>query len=244
MRYYPGNYVLRCQRTIANRFLSCPDIKTSTAKTSGNECESFAPSPETDISEDVSDTESVSDCSTDWGGDQNTSTPGSDVYRVLADSCDNHIEGEKNLLRPVLSPMKQALVDRIMDEFWTIVNQEWSANLTKCAGETPASSSPPGSNGSLIGGSSPRMANRKRPRDDGEEPPPDENNGRTPKRPNSQSEKTPPKNGAKFACPYRKHAPHRYTIYKHRSCALSHWDTVARVKYVLLLFSIFHTNND
>lgn len=138
--------------------------------------------------------------------------------------------GEKNLLRPVLSPMKQALVDRIMDEFWTIINQEWASNLTKCAGETPASSSPPGSNGSLTGGSSPRMANRKHQRDDEDETPPDDNNGRTPKRPNSQPERTPPKNGVKFACPYRKHDPHKYTIYKHRSCALSHWDTVARVK--------------
>lgn len=190
----------------------------------------LAPSPETDISEDLTDNESISDCSTDWGDIVDTSSPGSDVYRVLSGTHGDHTEGEKDLVRPILSPMKQALVDRIMTEFWTIVNQEWSANLTRYAGETPASSSPPGSNGSLLGGSPPQITNKKRERDDGDDLPPDDNNGRTPKRPNSQSERPPPKNGVKFACPYRKHAPHRYTIYKHRSCALSHWDTVARVK--------------
>ncbi len=211
-------------------------------ETPRNKCGSLASSPETDVSDEISDNESVSDCSTDWGEDQNTNSPGSDVYRVLAESSDNPVEGENNLLRPVLSPMKQALVDRIMADFLTIINQEWAANLTKCAGETPASSSPPGGNGSLIGESSPRMAHRKRQRDDGEEPPPEDNNGRTPKRPNSQSERTPPKNGVKFACPYRKHDPHRYTIYKHRSCALSHWDTVARVKYEPLSLSTSYIN--
>jgi hypothetical protein len=189
-----------------------------------------ASSPETDISEDISEDESVSDCSTDWGDDQIMSSPGSDLYRILEEFHNDHTEGEKNLLRPILSPMKQDLVDRIMAEFWTIVNQEWAANLTKCAGETPASSSPSCTNGNLIGGSSPQVANRKRQRDDGEDLPPEDNNGRTPKRPNSQPERPPPKNSVKFACPYRKHSPHTYTIYKHRSCALSHWDTVARVK--------------
>lgn len=215
---------------MTNKLFSFPETKPSTTETPRDECGTLASSPETDVSEDISDNESVSDCSTDWGDDQITSSPGSDLYRILEKFPNDHAEGEKNLLRPIMSPMKRDLMDRIMAEFWTIVNQEWAANLTKCAGETPASSSPPGSNGSLVGGSSPQMANRKRQRDDGEDPPPEDNSGRTPKRPNSQSERPPPKNGVKFACPYRKHAPHRYTIYKHRSCALSHWDTVARVK--------------
>jgi hypothetical protein len=216
---------------MTNKLFSLSETKFSAAETPRDECGTLASSPETEVSEDISDDVSVSDCSTDWGDDQTTSSPGSDLCRILDEFPNDHTEGEKNLLRPVLSPMKQDLVNRIMAEFWTIVNQEWAANLTKCAdGETPTSSSPSCSNGGPIGGSSPQTVNRKRQRDDGEDQPPEDNNGRTPKRPNSQSERPPPKNSVKFACPFRKHAPHRYTIYKHRSCALSHWDTVARVK--------------
>jgi hypothetical protein len=227
---------------VAHELCSCQETDQPNVDTPKVDHGASACSPVTDVSDDVSDNESVSDCSTEWGEDQITSSPGSDVYRILDNFPKDHTEGDKSLLRPILSPMKQALVDRIMAEFWTIVNQEWAASLTKCAGETPASSSPPGSNGSLIGGSSPQMVNRKRQRDDGEDPPPEDNNGRTPKRPNSQSKRPLPKNGVKFACPYRKHAPHRYTIYKHRSCALSHWDTVARVKYVTPAFLASHAN--
>jgi len=35
---------------------------------------------------------------------------------------------------------------------------------------------------------------------------------------------------SKFACPYRKHNPEKYTLQDWRSCALSGFPTVARVK--------------
>ncbi|KAH8780531.1 hypothetical protein F5882DRAFT_259698, partial [Hyaloscypha sp. PMI_1271] len=33
-----------------------------------------------------------------------------------------------------------------------------------------------------------------------------------------------------FACPFRKHDPQKYSIHSHRVCALTSWDTIARVK--------------
>jgi hypothetical protein len=36
----------------------------------------------------------------------------------------------------------------------------------------------------------------------------------------------------KFACPYRKHNPQKYSVQYWRSCALTPLETVARVKYV------------
>lgn len=43
--------------------------------------------------------------------------------------------------RALLSPMKQRLVDCIMKEFWIIFNQEWCANIQKCSGGSPKSTS-------------------------------------------------------------------------------------------------------
>jgi hypothetical protein len=34
-----------------------------------------------------------------------------------------------------------------------------------------------------------------------------------------------------FACLFRKHDPGRYSICSHRACTLSHWASIARVKY-------------
>lgn len=190
-------------------------------------------------SEEFSDTESISDTSTVWA-EEVTIKPYLSIDGIISNPCKNEEENQKSL-RPILSPFKQALVDKIMTEFWTIVNQEWAANLTRCAGDTPASSASHGNMNTSSATSSPQIAHKKRQRDDEGDPPPEDNNGRTPKRPHSHNDRTKStRNIVKFACPYRKHAPHTYDIYNYRSCALSHWETVARIKLV----DLFHQKSN
>jgi hypothetical protein len=146
-------------------------------------------------------------------------------------------EGAEVLIRPALTPMKQVLVDGIMKEFWTIFNQEWSANVRKCSGDSTSSTSRSGSESKSTGEKPPGEKDRKRGREDDEDRNPDENGGRDPKRhlPNS-----PPTNdadeGQKFACPYRKYNPRKYCHGNRswRSCALTPLENISRVKFVSL----------
>jgi hypothetical protein len=197
--------------------------------TSGQASRTMTPMSGIISSEDLSDIESVTDNSTIWDEDSSCS-PCPDLDRIILDPF---AEEEPRSPRPILSPFKHALVDRIMDEFWTMINQEWASSLTRCAGDTPRSSSSHGSLGNSTGTSSTHMSNKKRQRDEGEDRNSEDNNRKNFRRPISKnySSKHPSK-VVKFACPYRKHAPHTYGIYNYRSCALSHWETVARIKYV------------
>jgi hypothetical protein len=155
-----------------------------------------------------------------------------ELYKIIhyRSSSDESIDKGNNLMRPMLSPMKQALVDRIMEDFWVIFDQGWSANVTKCTGKTPTSSASQGAFQSFVGSSSSSNGSYKRQRDDGGFPP-DENDDGTPRR--LKPRVTSPKDREtilKLACPFRKHDPRTYGVQNYRSCALSSWDTVARVK--------------
>lgn len=54
---------------------------------------------------------------------------------------------------------------------------------------------------------------------------------RPPKRskPNSSSE-SEKKHALRYACPYRKHDPRKYSMYQHKTCALSPFDSIGRTK--------------
>ena len=43
---------------------------------------------------------------------------------ISQEDCFSQAQVKDTLTRPVFSPMKQALIDRIMKEFWIIFNQE------------------------------------------------------------------------------------------------------------------------
>jgi hypothetical protein len=150
------------------------------------------------------------------------------------------LEETEVLIRPSLTPMKQALVDSIMREFWTIFNQEWSANIRKCADDLSSSTSFSGSESKSTGEKSPGRKDQKRGRGDDGDDDPDENNGRNPKRqkPNSSPTKDADE-GLKFACPYRKHNPRKYYHGNRswRSCALTPLENISRVKFVSLSHS-------
>jgi hypothetical protein len=138
------------------------------------------------------------------------------------------------IIEPVLDPMRQALVDRIMEEFWVLFDQEWDTGFVQEA----ASVSPPSSSGSSSGSTASANSmtlppiQRKRQRE--EEDPPEERNGRNPRQPRSSvGPSTGCDDSTRFACPFRKHDSRKYSVYSHRVCALSHWETIARVKYAI-----------
>jgi hypothetical protein len=59
----------------------------------------------------------------------------------------------------------------------------------------------------------------------------DEDDGRVPKRRKIESELPPDRiESPRYSCPYRKHNRQRYNIHTHKTCALSWFPTIARVK--------------
>ncbi len=47
-----------------------------------------------------------------------------------------------HLMRPILRPLKQSLINRLMDQFFEVFNQERSFNPRKCAGHGSTASGP------------------------------------------------------------------------------------------------------
>jgi hypothetical protein len=61
----------------------------------------------------------------------------------------------------------------------------------------------------------------------------DDKHRRSHKRPRDNSTTPRDENSVKFACPYRKHNPAKYGLHETKICAVSHWSSVSRVKYVM-----------
>ncbi|KAH6714387.1 hypothetical protein BKA61DRAFT_359194 [Leptodontidium sp. MPI-SDFR-AT-0119] len=78
---------------------------------------------------------SYSDGETDWGSDGMTPSPQKVDICNFSESGKLSYSGEKkNPLDPILSPIKQSLVEGMMKEFWAIFNQE--NQVTRCRTNT------------------------------------------------------------------------------------------------------------
>jgi hypothetical protein len=163
------------------------------------------------------------------------SEPGSNNSAYL-DLCKAERGGESlpKIIEPFLDPMRQALVDRIMEEFWVLFDQEWDTGFVKeAAGVSPPSGSG-SSNGSTTSANSMTFPPIQRKRQREKKDPPEERNGRNPRQPGSSvGLSTGCNDSTRFACPFRKHDSRKYSVYSHRVCALSHWETIARVNYAI-----------
>ena len=61
----------------------------------------------------------------------------------------------------------------------------------------------------------------------------DDNNDRPGQPPQTPTARvSPPSGGQKFACPFRKHDPVTYSLTARKVCAVSGWDSTARLKFV------------
>jgi hypothetical protein len=132
-----------------------------------------------------------------------------------------------SVLPSTLEDMRQALVEHIMDEFWFIYAQEWT---TATSGNSPTSPNRNSDFRKLESMTPCQTFQRKRQRDD-EEDQPDDNGDKNRRQ---QRDRPGPSSNShrrgRFACPFRKHDCQKYSVYSHRVCALTSWDTIARVK--------------
>jgi hypothetical protein len=139
---------------------------------------------------------------------------------------DFHINEYDSVLPSTVLDMRQAMVECIMDEFWFINAQEWTKGTS---GNSPTS---PNRNQDCRKPESiaPCQAfPRKRQRDD--EDLPDDNGD---KKSRQQRDRSGPSSDSyprgRFACPFRKHDCQKYSVYSHRICALTSYETIGRVK--------------
>ncbi|KAE9363847.1 hypothetical protein N431DRAFT_356502 [Stipitochalara longipes BDJ] len=173
----------------------------------------------------------------------------SDFSTISAECLLSQSQLDDSLVRPVLSPMKQELVERMMKEFWAYFEQQTTlkqhdrpqresyigaADLCDGGDNAPRSGASnsftatakvlQNSTGSSLG---------RRARDAGDDEDPNNDNKGNPKRPKKLL--TSPQNeddSPKYACPYRKRNPRKYCLHaqRWRSCALTPRESVARVK--------------
>lgn len=174
----------------------------------------------------------------DMGDDSFYLLSDTDIFAITCDWLQSEVFNKEDaVLAPILNPMKQDLIESIMKEFWTIFNHEWSTNVRNCASgpSGTTSSSSIGHNSGSHSGNSNNSATKRTRENDGDRSPDDNNDdGGPPKRPrNMTSSETVGEETAKFACPYRKNNPRKYTHRTRiwRSCAMSSFDTVARLKW-------------
>jgi hypothetical protein len=174
---------------------------------------------------------------TDWESDSDS---GDGTYNILSNSSRAPLKGgddQENRNGIILSPSKQASIDRIMDEFYVMFNQEWMPSFKKAPGssDTASSQSPSQSSRASSGKSqSSRQTKRKRGVDEGS---PNDDDSNDPKKPElSSTAFDTPSSGLQFACPYYKRYPERYGLHhesknpKHKSCALKKFPSIARMK--------------
>jgi hypothetical protein len=162
---------------------------------------------------------------------------------------------EKSFLSSKLSPAKVAMIDSLMNEFWVIFGQEWSATVQKrgnifIESSTSEANSSPSINSQKAGGmilSSDGRGKRRKLDGKDDDASGDDDDDREPKRPKTTSSLPSEKPKAMFACPYRKHNPRTYHTRNRlwRTCALNSFENIARLKYDMFLsFSSQSTNNN
>jgi hypothetical protein len=168
---------------------------------------------------------SVPEDATDWEED-------SDV-ELCTPVVDMSGQVESTLFN-VLDPMKKQMVERLMEEFWTIFNRNWPPGARQRPGNpTPDSRAGPSSTfkaqAKSHSGGNPRGEQSRGNRDDED---PDDGPRKRPRGNGKQPESMPTTNeiAPGFVCPYRKRNPRKYCVKEWRSCALNPQKTVARVK--------------
>jgi hypothetical protein len=177
---------------------------------------------------------------TDWDESDSNYSDRSGVLTTLDYARkyqDDDFSSAQAPVKPLLTPAKQRLVDRIMQEFWIIFNQDYIGNVRSCTGFVSVSESGRASISDSTSNSSqdqnspkfPRAG--KRSREQGQEEDPDDGDPPGPKRLKKDVENLD-KSTCKFACPYRKRNPRKYCVQGiWRPCALTPLESIARVKY-------------
>jgi hypothetical protein len=142
--------------------------------------------------------------------------------------------GELDCQRPPLDIEAREKTELALETFWDLFNkhrEELCRQRATADQQAPTSTPVSLSTKSHAAGSSgasgfpqQRGKSHSRPGDD-------EDDGRLPKRGRIDSNLPPDRaENPRFSCPYRKHNRQRYNIHTHRTCALSCFNTISRVK--------------
>ncbi|KAH8897772.1 hypothetical protein GQ53DRAFT_837564 [Thozetella sp. PMI_491] len=136
------------------------------------------------------------------------------------------------LVSQALNDTLEAMIDRVMEEFWVTWHQEWNFSTRQCGNgsESSGGGAQPGhcatdTPANPSGGRQPQKGKRRRSDGSGN----DDNDGSSPP-PEPPVSKPDSSNNRKFACPFRKHDPITYSLSARRVCAVSGWESTARVK--------------
>jgi hypothetical protein len=167
-----------------------------------------------------------SEDSTDWEGDSDEEClVESPLTRERLESRLRHYQ--RTMADKRLTPENAELVDNL------IFDQAWQEGSRKCESGTVStfrSRSGSGSSSKAPQLDTPSVATTKRSRDNGEDET-QEGSGRGFKRSQQPSEDPDDlEDGRPFACPFRKHNPGKYLVKEWRTCALTPYKTVARLK--------------
>ncbi|KAK0721287.1 hypothetical protein B0T21DRAFT_351254 [Apiosordaria backusii] len=162
--------------------------------------------------------------------DDSTSEQVSDDSLSDTDSWLEH-DGMSAAAKAWKSAFHQA-VELGMGALWTRYNRDWNALIVQCAGER-SSSSPHfrDTSGRVRKGTSSRQGKSLRPSgrypiDDDDE---DDDDGEA-QRPGSSLSKRSSVSTKKFACPFRKHDPQKYSLQEYEVCTVRSWGTISRLK--------------
>lgn len=132
----------------------------------------------------------------------------------------------KQVSAVILEKAKRTLINQLMQEVWVRFDKDWTAKFTACAGSETTLIPPSRQTAST---SAQGIVPKRQRKEDDDDNSSSDDHGRAPKR--SIPQQTPPDGeGLALSCPFRKHDPRKYRFPEYRTCALSFWKNVGRVK--------------
>lgn len=141
--------------------------------------------------------------------------------------------------RPILNGHQRQIAEKSMGEFWDVMNRYWKIIVAqRTRGHEQSTSTSAGSSSyscpelySSVTEQPEKQQQKtmKRDRKDGDDD--DDEDEKSFKRPkDNMNDLENPIKKPRYACPYRKHNRRRYNLHDHRTCALSWFETIARLK--------------
>jgi hypothetical protein len=102
-----------------------PTVETMPGSPTPIKAEYAISSPPCPLEKSIScDTRSTYSEETDWGEDDTPSPQSLDLYNLSKPGNMSSSQEKKKLIEPIMSPIKQKLIDSIMKEFWILLSGE------------------------------------------------------------------------------------------------------------------------
>ena len=172
---------------------------------------------------------------TEEGTDSIRSRTRSNLGTDEEDSWSSEFDEDVTPKPPTLTGDQRNRVEEVMETFWDVMNKNWKYHIyetTRNPGEAGASSTTNETTSQTTSATSSLLIPSqkslgKRPANDDER----DNEERQPKRNRDDSNlSADASEKIKYSCPYRKHNRKKYNVHTHRTCALTGFPDIARIK--------------